>query len=270
MKNIRLIATDMDNTLLTSEGKLPPGLDERLKKLKTAGIKFAIASGRPLYTLKALFPQQHDEMILICDNGGMVAHEGEIIFDSEIPATNYQEMVRQTLAHTGAEGVAIICGVDSAYVAAEHVPHLDYLKTFYKELTVVPDLSAVTALADKFTIYFPNNNAREAYDEWVTEAFGDDFSVTVTDLMWIDIMNKGVDKGAALRFIGKKFGITTDQMMAFGDTYNDIEMLQTVGHSYLVANASDDMQEHAKHRAPSNDEYGVLQVIDEVLKIQEA
>lgn len=267
MKNIRLIASDMDNTLLTSEGQLPPGLDERLAKLQKADIKFAIASGRPLYTLKALFPKAQEELILICDNGGMIAEGGKIIFDSEIPAENYQQMIRKTEEHAG-PAVAIICGVDSAYVGAGHDEHLDYLQTFYKDMTIVPDLHQVTAVADKFTIYFPENNAREAYDHWVADTFGQNYSVTVTDRMWIDIMNKGVDKGAALRFIGEKYQIPTAQMMAFGDTYNDIEMLETVAHSYLMANAAPDMKPYAKYAAPSNDEYGVLQVIDQVLAAQ--
>lgn len=264
MRKIRLIATDMDNTLLTSEGQLPPMTKDRVLALQDAGIRFAVASGRPLYTLKGLFPTLKDEIILVCDNGGMICDRGEVIFDSEITREDYQKMVRFTKENK--LGVPLICAIDSAYLEFKDKQYADYLKTFYSKITFVEDLTEVSALADKFTIYLPDEKAKEAYDQHYVPEFGADFSITVTDLMWIDIMNKGVDKGSAMRFLGNYLQIETDQMMAFGDTYNDAEMLETVGYSYLMANASEDMKRYAKYSAPSNDEYGVIKVIDKVLK----
>ena len=63
MQNVKLIASDMDQTLLTSAGTLPPHFDRYLHRLGEAGIEFAVASGRPLYTLQETFPHFSDQLI---------------------------------------------------------------------------------------------------------------------------------------------------------------------------------------------------------------
>ena len=78
-------------------------------------------------------------------------------------------------------------------------------------------------------------------------------------------MNKGVDKGSAMAIMSEQLAIPFEQMMAFGDTYNDIGMLKQVGHSYIMANGTPEVAQYAKFTAPSNDEYGVLQVLKKVL-----
>ena len=79
MQNVKLIASDMDQTLLTSEGTLPPHFDRYLRRLNQAGIEFVAASGRPLYTLQETFPHFTKQISLVCDNGGLVASHGQII-----------------------------------------------------------------------------------------------------------------------------------------------------------------------------------------------
>jgi hydroxymethylpyrimidine pyrophosphatase-like HAD family hydrolase len=75
-------------------------------------------------------------------------------------------------------------------------------------------------------------------------------------------MNSGIDKGKAMRFLAEQLDVTPEQMMAFGDACNDIEMLQSVKHSYIVQNASEDMMRYAAFVADSNDNYGVLKALD--------
>lgn len=82
MKQVKLIATDMDHTLLTEQGELPPRFAEYIHELNHYGITFAIASGRPLYTLKKVFANLQDELTFISDNGGVISHHGERIYQS--------------------------------------------------------------------------------------------------------------------------------------------------------------------------------------------
>ena len=70
MDRIRLIASDMDATLLDEYSQLPPKFTETIRALAGQGILFAAASGRPLYTLETMFPDLLEEIILIGDNGG--------------------------------------------------------------------------------------------------------------------------------------------------------------------------------------------------------
>ncbi|MFP3043652.1 Cof-type HAD-IIB family hydrolase [Treponema primitia] len=261
--NVKLIAADMDHTLLTEKGDLPPNFDDYIYKLERYGINFVIASGRPLYTLEMLFQKDKNRMSFIADNGGVVTHNGTIIFKSLLDTNDYQSIIRFVEAQT--DGIAILCGLDSAYISEKFKVHEPFLKTFYAKITFVKNLSEVVVDADKFTIYFPQKNSKTYYEKTFHQKYSQKFSVTVGDTLWIDIMNKGINKGKAIELLGIKLDIESEQMMAFGDTYNDIEMLQMVKYSYLVENAVEDMKQYARFITASNDNFGVIKIIDKVL-----
>lgn len=263
MKDIRLVATDMDHTLLTEKGELPPMFTDCVEKLSRLGVYVAIASGRPMYTLKSLFPQLQDRLILISDNGAAISLRDEVLFKSLIAPEKYHILARYVEEKT--DGIAVICGLDAAYVSKVALPHIDFLRKFYTQLEVVDDLTTVTASANKFTIFYPNADAQISHDQYFVPDFGKHYSITLGDTMWIDMMNVGVNKGSAMRFLDESLGIPTDQMMAFGDTYNDIEMLEAVKFSYTMENAAPNMREHAAFVTASNDDYGVIQVINQLI-----
>ena len=83
-------------------------------------------------------------------------------------------------------------------------------------------------------------------------------------------MPEGVSKGSALERVSQIMGIDTADMAAFGDAPNDAEMLDTVGFGYMMANAVPEMREHARYVAPSNEDRGVLKVIDQIVAARRA
>ncbi|WP_225047234.1 HAD family hydrolase [Lacticaseibacillus kribbianus] len=263
MQNIKFIATDMDHTLLTEAGALPPHFEDYLDRLEALGIQFAIASGRPLYTLRNLFPRHKDRLTLIADNGAVVAHRGQILDKTLMPTADYQEIAQFVAANT--DGRPLVCGLDAAIAAESDRQYDAVYREFYHNLDFVPDPAAWTGEANKVTIYLPKGDAQETFAAQIAPRYGARFSAAVSGPVWIDIMMKGVNKGTAIQAIGEKLGIATADMMAFGDTFNDAEMLATVGHGYLVANAAPGMEQYAKYRTASNAEYGVLQVLDQVI-----
>ena len=92
MDRIRLIASDMDATLLDEYSQLPPKFTETIRALAGQGILFAAASGRPLYTLETMFPELLEEIILIGDNGGAARWKGKDLFVSEMPAEGWRQL----------------------------------------------------------------------------------------------------------------------------------------------------------------------------------
>ena len=241
MDRIRLIASDMDATLLDEYSQLPPKFTETIRALAGQGILFAAASGRPLYTLETMFPDLLEEIILIGDNGGAARWKGKDLFVSEMPAEGWRQLARSTKQ---AGDVGLLCGLQAA-------------------------LTAVEAAADKFTVYLPNDDSQEAFDR-TYGAFhtgnGGAFSVAVAGRNWVDVMNPGVHKGAALAKVGALLGIPADSMMAFGDTYNDAEMLTTAKYGFLMENGSGPLRAQVPFLAPSHREYGVMQVLKQVLR----
>jgi Cof subfamily protein (haloacid dehalogenase superfamily) len=263
MDTIKLIASDMDHTLLTEKGELPPDFDNYILQLDKIGIDFVIASGRSLYNLETIFPKIKHKISFIGDNGGIISYKGELIFKSLLEPAAYQSMIK--FAENKTSGIPIICGLDTAFLSVKNKVYADYLEPFYSKIAFVEELDKITADADKFTIYFPNKDSKIYYEKIFKPRYRDNFYVTIGDAVWIDITNYGIDKGKAMQILGKKLGLEPEQMMAFGDTYNDIEMLQAVKHSYIVKNAADDMKQYANFITDSNDNFGVIKVIDKII-----
>ena len=91
--------------------------------------------------------------------------------------------------------------------------------------------------------------------------------VVVAGEIWLDIMNKNVNKGAALEKIQNDENISYEETMVFGDFYNDIEMLGKAKFSFVMENANEDMKQYGNYIAKSNRNYGVIKAIEEyVLK----
>ena len=262
MDQIRLIASDLDATLLDEHSQLPPGFEAAVRALAQQGVVFAAASGRPLYTLEEMFAALRDTMVFIGDNGGAVRWKGENLFVSEMPPEGWRALARRTRA---AGDIAVLCGLGCAYVERAHRQYDRVFKQFYTRVTYVDSLEAVDAPADKFTVYLPRDNARAAYETLYGPLCGTRYSAAVAGSCWVDIMNPGVHKGAALAALGRRLGIEPSGMMAFGDTFNDAEMLQTAKYGFLVANGSPELRESVPFLAPSHREHGVMQVLRRVL-----
>lgn len=268
LADVRLVASDMDYTLLADDKSMPEGMPGRIRALEGAGVLFAAASGRPLYTLRDMFPESWDHMAFVTDNGAAVVCRGDVVFKSLIEPATVQELTEFTLE--GGYGLPTVCGLDACYIREQDRCYDEVFRTFYHNIVYVESLDHLAAEVNKFTVYFPEGNAVPMRDAVYAPAWGEQLSVTCGGAVWIDIMNRGVDKGTGIARLCEHLGISIDDVVACGDTDNDAEMLEAVGHGYLVANAEERMERFADFRIPSNNERGVAQVIDAVLAARRA
>ena len=262
MDVIRLIASDLDATLLDDQSQLPPDFAETVRALAERGIRFAATSGRPIYTLEEMFAPLQDDIILVGDNGGAICWKGESLYLSEMDVADWHTLAGQARS---AGHAAVLCGLETAYVEEQFRPYDRVFKRFYTKVEYVPHLEDVTAQVDKFTIYFPEGDAQKGYDALYGPVWGGRFSVAVAGADWVDIMNPGVHKGAALLRLGERLGVLPEGMMAFGDTFNDAEMLKAAKYGFLVENGSSALREEVPFLAPPNTSSGVMQVLRRVL-----
>ena len=209
MDVIRLIASDLDATLLDGQSQLPPDFAETVRALAERGIRFAAASGRPIYTLEEMFAPLQDDIILVGDNGGAICWKGESLYLSEMDAADWHTLAGQARS---AGHAAVLCGLDTAYVEEQFRPYDRVFKRFYTKVEYVLHLEDVTARVDKFTIYFPEGDAQKGYDALYGPVWDGRFSVAVAGADWVDIMNPGVHKGAALLRLGERLGVLPEGM----------------------------------------------------------
>ena len=235
MDVIRLIASDLDATLLDDQSQLPPDFAETVCALAERGIRFAAASGRPIYTLEEMFAPLQDDIILVGDNGGAICWKGESLYLSEMDVADGHTLAGQARS---AGHAAVPCGLETADVEEQFRPYDRVFKRFYTKVEYVPHLEDVTARVDKFTIYFPEGDAQKGYNALYGPVWGGRFSVAVAGADRVDIMNPGVTKGADLLRLGASLGVLPEGMMAFGHTFNDEDMLHAATSGFLLANCS--------------------------------
>lgn len=261
---IKVIATDMDGTLLDEEGRIPEEFFERFEKLKEKNVKFVVASGRPYFTLYDNFKPISDELYYICDNGAYIVEQGKSPKINVIDKEYVKEIVDICDKIDGVQ--AILCGTKGAYHKECSKDFVDEIDKYYIKKTVVKDFEEVEDDIFKIAvcdIKISSNNSYKVLEKY----FGHKFKVVVSGKLWVDLTNKDVNKGSALEKIQKDENIAYEETMVFGDFYNDIEMLGKAYYSFVMENAEDDMKQYGNFIAESNKDKGVIKAIDKyVLK----
>lgn len=259
---IKLIATDMDGTLLTSDKRMPQELPCVVRALREKGVSFAIASGRQYASLRRDLEALVNDVIFIAENGALIVENDTQLFIDPLPENTLAEIL---IAARDLESVhAVVCRAGCALVS-EDAPEsfVSSVKMYYESTQVVPDLiAACEGLTDVCKIAFCSmgNAATNALPP-LERALGDRLAVILSGQDWVDVMKPGVNKGSAMRMLQKMRGVSIEDCMAFGDYLNDYELLESVGESYAMGNALPELKRIAKHIAPSNDEGGVMRVV---------
>ena len=259
---IKLIASDMDGTLLTSDKRLPGDFAEVVRALGKQGVSFCIASGRQYASLRRDLEDLVPDLVFIAENGAMIMEHDEKLFVEALDAQDLPGIVR---AADGLEGVyPVICRFDRALVdKSASEAFVQELRMYYEQTFVVDDLAGVCAdFHDvcKVAFYDAGDAATHALPV-LKQRLGEHHAVILSGENWVDVMKPGVNKGRALHMLQKIKGLTPDECMAFGDYLNDLEMLRSVTESYAMENALDEIKLAAKHIAPRNDDDGVMRVV---------
>lgn len=258
MPEIKLIATDMDGTLLNNAKELPADFIPWVKSHPE--YKVVIASGRQYYTLLRDFAEIKDNLIFIADNGGYAMYKDKIMYSDLM---SREDVIASLKAAAEIPGSAVIvCGIESAYMKpsgdeAEEQGHMYYARIRFDE-----DLLKATESDKiiKIAVFIPDFGAEKVFNDF--PKLPDTLLPVLSGDSWIDIANASVNKGAALSAIQKAVGVTPEECMAFGDYPNDIDMLKVCSESYCMANGHELVRKIAKYNAPSNEEQGVMQILN--------
>lgn len=262
MIDIKLIAADMDGTLLDSNKKLSPRFREVYETIRNAGATMAIASGRQYYSLLTEFEFFPHDLIFIADNGGYIKFKDRVLMPNPFVVEKVYDLIDAVRADSKTD--LVLSAEDGAYYESTNEAFVKEMKLYYSRSFFVDDLKAVKANLLKVAVC--NLHDMEAHTLPFVRRHRADFVVSMSSRIWVDVMPVGIDKGQAVRFIQKELGLLPEQTMLFGDYLNDYQMLQTGHYSYAMENAHIDLKKIARFIAPSNDKDGVMQVISSYFK----
>lgn len=267
--SIKLIAADLDGTLLSSERLLSPDLFPLVDELNRRGIRFAPASGRQYYSLRELFAPIQDELMYISENGAMVCDGAETMSFEAMDREVVCRAVETARELPGVEPI-LSCRMGSYYENNTDAVFYENMVPYCARRSYTEDLLAVARNEPvcKIAIF-----CKDRAEEVILPAYADfqkDSQVAVSGADWVDLMRPGMNKGKAIIWLCEHLGISPDECMAFGDYLNDLELLQAVGESYAMENGHEALKQAAKYICPSNDEDGVCRTIRRVLGIDKA
>lgn len=261
--DVRLVAADMDGTLLDGNGAVPQTLWPLLDEMRSRGIVFAPASGRQYATLERTFASHAEGMVFIAENGTYVVRDGAEISSDTLEPGVVASIVETLRTRTDLDLGVVVCGKRSAYVERDDPAFRAEADRYYARLELLPDLLDYDDDVLKVAVYDFESSATGAGP--ALAGFAESHQVVVSGHHWVDVMNQGVDKGRALRRLQQALGVTREQTVAFGDYLNDKELLQAAGISYAMANAHPEITAVAAYQAPANTQDGVVRVLRALL-----
>ncbi|MGL5916197.1 MAG: HAD family hydrolase, partial [Culicoidibacterales bacterium] len=224
---IRLIASDMDGTLLKANGQLPSDFAEVFANMQIQGVLFAAASGRQYYNLLEKFADYAQEMLFLAENGTLVMYKGEELYSHALPLTTARELIQR--GRTVPNSCVILCGKTAAYVETSERRFIAEVEKYYARYEIVEDLLAVEDTVLKVTMC--DFTSAQANSLPIFQDYVNDLQVSVSGEIWLDVTNQGANKGKAMTAIQSRFGIKFEETMVFGDFLNDLELMSSGYHS---------------------------------------
>lgn len=263
LSDIKLIASDIDGTLLNDDSKLPDSFFEIYNELKYLGIEFVIASGRQMNNLREIFEPIKDELTYIAQNGSYILSKNEELYTDPIDELN---VIRLILSARKIPNACILAyGIKSVYIENTSSAFLNMLRICGVSYEIVEDLLKISDdCILKISIYDASRPADNSYTYFSNLSSYLNFAISSN--FWLDITSIRSNKGHALSVIQKHFNISHEQTMVFGDYENDLDMMSYAYFSYAMDNANNKVKKAARFVAPSNNENGVLKIIQNVIE----
>lgn len=263
----KAVAVDMDGTFEDDDKKFDRKRFEKvLTDLRKLHVHFIVSSGRPLLRLRQDFFGFLDRIDIVADNGSILTKDNKIIvrhvftYKTGIKLinfiqTNYPEV------HIAASGLNRSYYSKKAPTEFKNLMHFFYIDSV--EIGNLIDIPTSENLT-KLTLNCSSELANELEKKF-NETNAERIHCTTSGFNNIDVMPNGVNKGQGIKYFLRYFNVKPSELIAFGDGMNDKEMIKLAGYSYAMKNGDKRLKKIAKYEAPSNNEMGVLQVLEDYL-----
>ncbi|MBQ9943465.1 MAG: HAD-IIB family hydrolase [Clostridia bacterium] len=236
---IRLIASDLDGTLLQKDGTLPPETFSVIRQLKEKNILFCAASGRQYANLRRLFAPVAEEMCFIAENGSCVAtHNGQTV--NYIPSSISEGIIHDIID----SGMQLLLSTPESSMLLDSADRSFTDDMFYRlrnTCTIITDYSLYIERYNKISGFHPNgieNLAKSLIPKWSPFLHAD-----IAGKNWLDFTC--TNKADGIRILSEQLNIPASDIAAFGDQFNDLAMLNAVGHPYLMETAPNELKFHS-------------------------
>ncbi|SYW02159.1 putative Sugar-phosphatase [Oenococcus oeni] len=278
--NLRLFAADMDGTLLDNDNAF-----NRRKFAEVIGIlrrqqkKFVIATGNQTIRINKMFlPFDSDGQVIsmVAENGAFVQNGQNLLHQSIIDPIKTKRIYDLLPTLNPRPTLVIFAGKDAAFaptwqesvqVEGTRIFFAGTIDDFYPNWVPIKAFAEINVPIDKISLSWTNDSGQGFLDLLNSDPILSGLRSPISGFGAIDIVNKNADKASGLQLLAKELQIRPEEMAAFGDGLNDLEMLQYVGHPYIMPNSQDELKSYFnqdQYTVSDNNHDGVL---DTILKL---
>jgi Cof subfamily protein (haloacid dehalogenase superfamily) len=278
--SIRVVAVDIDGTLTDPQFHVSERNIAALRAAHDSGMQIILATGRRHDYAMPIARDLGVPTLLVSSNGALIrSSSGETLFTEYLPASTARQLIRYMDEYRGhavltfdrpghpGNGALVLERADELSQSVSR--WLEVNRPYIKVVVPLEDALTEDPLQAMYcgSIAFMQNVQRRLEQA----KFRDELTVLKTqydhrNLCLLDILAPHCSKGHALRRWAEDQGIAREEMMAIGDNYNDLEMLEFAGLPVVMANASDDLKQNGWRQTASNSEDGVALAIEELLR----
>lgn len=275
---IRLVAVDVDGTLLDAHGRVPAANLEALRAVAARGVRLVVATGRS-YPFAMMGIADVREPLTVVAYNGAVARERHGATIAVRPLAS--AVARRLLAHTRAWRASTLVQFDRDDAAQTLFDRLSweqpnrrgYYAKVRQHVTQVDDLEAALDGGDPVQVAFNGGHAVmcDLLAALATSPDADAIAVSAThypsrDFSLIDVNAAGATKGAGVAAVAAHYGIARDEVLAVGDNHNDVDMLRWAGTGIVMGNAEPELLEMGLPVTDRNDEAGLARALREYVR----
>jgi len=249
---VRLVVSDIDGTLIPyGQHDLPQGLFPLVSALLEKGIMFAPASGRQYNSLRRLFAPVIGDICALCENGAVIFgrdRDGQapVLAKTVMPRPDALALARDILACPGAD--MLVSGENTSYVCGggDALAH-DLRDRLGNRVVEVADPADIGEEIVKVSAFCPDGTADPA--QFLGPRWGEPYNMAVAGPDWLDFTL--ANKGVGLKGLCAALGVDLQDVMAFGDNWNDVSMLDLAGYPYLMSTAHPDLRKRFPRQCES-------------------
>ena len=257
----KAVFSDIDGTLLNSRHQISPLTEQAIKAVIAKGVPFIPVSARPPYAITPYTKQLDTQQAIICYSGALILDKNLTALYSVILEPQDLQELNQILADFNHLSVSHYAGLDwfcndlnnywtlqESEITGLHAKQTPKDLNEVHKILVMGEAEEIRQLEQKLEQSLPHLSIHRSKNEY------------------LEIMNKAATKAKAIRFMEQHLNVRAEEVVAFGDNFNDLDMLQYAGLSVAMGNAPDEIKQAAKEVTASNDEDGIALVLNRIFR----
>ncbi|MCI3918980.1 Cof-type HAD-IIB family hydrolase [Paenibacillus sp. TRM 82003] len=254
--NYRAVALDLDGTLLNSQGEISEKNKMKLKEISESGVVLVLATGRYFVQMTSILDRLNFSGVLISTDGAVTIDikQMNVMSEYSFPVQDVEETIQLCRERE------IHIAVNTAfryYVESISDFHQEHYQKYGTKYEIIPDLLRIKEPILKFIV-----SDHRFVNGWQHVEYGEHLRRRADADHYKEIVHRNTLKTNALRFILNHYQISPEELIAIGDYYNDIDMLEFAGLGIAMGNAPDEVKRIANDVTLTNDEDGVYQALE--------